>query len=135
MCGKGQWGEGGKGEEEESTECFVLIIVALFHPGLLHFLCYRWMLDYDDGESRDVLYVHNTTNQQVDCYTLLSGFQPSWHRLAISCKQRPFWIPFMNQHLNPATALSDHCESGAWQGAPAPVARGKPANQPPNGPS
>ena len=49
-----------------------------FHPVLLQFLCYRWMLHYDDGESPDVLYIHNATNRQLGCYTLLSGFQPSW---------------------------------------------------------
>ena len=65
-----------------------------FHPVLLHLLCYRWMLDYDDGESPDVLYIHNATNQQVGCYTLLSKFQPSWpswplwrstHRVRTQC--------------------------------------------------
>ena len=52
--------------------------LAHFHPVLLHVLCYRWRLDYDDGESPDVVYIHNATNWHVGCYTLLSGFQPSW---------------------------------------------------------
>ena len=45
---------------------------------LSHSLCYRWMLDYDDGESPNAVYIHNVTNRQLGCYTLQSGFQPSW---------------------------------------------------------
>ena len=32
----------------------------------------------DDGESPDVVYIHNATNRKVGCYTLLSRFQLSW---------------------------------------------------------
>ena len=79
-----------------------------FSPSLLHVPCYRWMLDYDDGESPDVLYIHNATNQQVGCYTLLRisasplitlfalVFYPvaSWassYSQVLSAEARPHW--------------------------------------------
>ena len=36
------------------------------------------------------------------------------HCLAICRKQCPLWILFLSQHLNPSSALSDHCESVVW---------------------
>ena len=35
-------------------------ILAHFRRVLLHVLCYGWMVDYDDGESPGVMYIHNT---------------------------------------------------------------------------
>ena len=61
-----------------------------FSPGLLHILCCRWMVDYDDGESPDVLYIHNATNWQLDCDTLLSRLSNlHGHCIAISRLQCP----------------------------------------------
>ena len=53
-------------------------ILTHFHPFLFHVFCHRWMLDYDEGESPDVLCIHTATNVHVGCYTLLSRFHPSW---------------------------------------------------------
>ena len=83
------------------------IFGAHFYLVLLHVLCYRWMLDYDDGEPLDVMYIHNATNRQVGCYTLQSGFQ---HSCCYLSETMSLWILFLSQHLNPPSALSDHRE-------------------------
>ena len=40
------------------------------------------MLENDDGESADVVYIHNATNRQVGCYTQADS-NLHGHRLAI----------------------------------------------------
>ena len=47
------------------------------------------------------------------CYTLQSRFQPSWSLPCYPQETLSLWIPFMSQHLNPPSALSEHCESVA----------------------
>ena len=60
----------------------------------------RGMLDYDDGESSDAVYIYNATNRQVGCYTLQSGFQPSWSLPCFLLETMSLWILFMSQHLH-----------------------------------
>ena len=85
-----------------------------FSPVLLRDLCYRWMVDYDDGN-------HWTsctfTTQQIGRWVVAQSIANSnlhGHCIANSRKQCLLWSPFMSQHLNPSSALSDHCESVAW---------------------
>ena len=67
---------------------------------------------YDDGESMDVLYIHNATIRKVGCYTLLSGFQPSWPLPCYLYKTMSFVDSLYELAL--ASTLWNHRESIAW---------------------
>ena len=51
-------------------------------------------MDYDDGESPDVVYIHISTNRRVGCHTLQSGFQPSWSLPCYLSETMSLWILF-----------------------------------------
>ena len=72
-------------------------ILAHLQPVLWH--VFLLQVDYDDGESPDVVYVHNATNRQVDCYTLQSRFQPSWPLPCYLREQCCLWFLFMSEPL------------------------------------
>ena len=67
----------------------------------------------NNASGLSIIHFRSCPLRQVGCYTLLSGSNLHGHRPAISSGQRPLWILCMSQHLNPATALSDHPASPA----------------------